>query len=385
MRRFRTSIAAALSILLLTSIVFAQQSPSTAVPNLIRYGGTLKDANGGAIAATTGVTFAIYQQQDGGAPVWMETQNITPDAGGNYSVLLGSTTTTGLPSDLFSQEEQRWLAVQVQGQAEQPRVLLVSVPYALKAHEAETLAGKSLSDFVLAKDVNGTSSAAGVASISGSASTQATAGNGNNNSPSKLAATAGPTNFSGSTTDQIVGVVQSGTGKAIVASSSTGNAIVASTSNTTTSTNAVSGTIPGPGVAILGHASSTSAQAYGIQGTSDSTIGIGLLGFATATTGSTYGLKGYSSSTGGTGVRGLSTATTGVTTGISASVASPAGTAGVFNNVAGGKILSGQNNGTEKFSVDGSGNLNAKGNYVGLGSISGHQLISTVRPAPRHF
>ena len=101
-----------------------------------------------------GVTFAIYNQQDGGAPVWMETQNVTLDASGNYSVLLGSTTTTGLPADLFSQQEQRWLGVQVEGQAEQPRVLLVSVPYAFKAHEAETLGGKSISDFVLATGAN---------------------------------------------------------------------------------------------------------------------------------------------------------------------------------------------------------------------------------------
>ncbi len=92
-----------------------------------------------------------------------------------------------------------------------------------------------------------------------------------------------------------------------------------------------------------------------MQGNSASTIGIGLLGFATAATGPTYGLKGYSSSTGGTGVRGLATATTGSTVGISASVASPAGIAGVFSNTAGGKILSGQSNGVEKFSVDGNG------------------------------
>ena len=26
------------------------------------------------------MTFAIYKQQDGGAPVWMETQNVTTDA-----------------------------------------------------------------------------------------------------------------------------------------------------------------------------------------------------------------------------------------------------------------------------------------------------------------
>ena len=81
-------------------------------------------------------------------------------------------------------------------------------------------------------------------------------------------------------------------------------------------------------------------------------------------------------------MRGLSTATTGVTTGISASVASPAGTAGVFNNTAGGKILSGQNNGAEKFSVDGSGNVNARGTFtgsgVGLTGIQFSQLVGSL-------
>ena len=66
----------------------------------------------------------------------------------------GSTTATGLPGDLFSQQEQRWLGVQVQGEPEQPRVLMVSVPYAFKAHEAETLGGRSVSDFVLANGAN---------------------------------------------------------------------------------------------------------------------------------------------------------------------------------------------------------------------------------------
>ncbi len=80
----------------------------------------------------------------------METQNVTPDDNGQYSVILGSTTATGLPDDLFSQQEQRWLGVQVQGQAEQARVLLVSVPYAFKAHEAETLGGLPASAFVKA-------------------------------------------------------------------------------------------------------------------------------------------------------------------------------------------------------------------------------------------
>src|SRR5271157_2463096 len=150
MRRFLISLL--LSSLLLASIGSAQQASTTSVPNLIRYSGTLKEAETAATSsATVGVTFAIYKQQEGGAPIWMETQNVTLGRDGQYSVLLGSTTATGLPGDLFSQQEERWLGVKAEGQAEQARVLLVSVPYAFKAHEAETLGGLPPSAFVKAQ------------------------------------------------------------------------------------------------------------------------------------------------------------------------------------------------------------------------------------------
>ncbi len=152
MRHIRTTLVMALSTLLLVSISSAQRAASTSVPNLIRYSGTLKDAQGAPLPSSTavGVTFSIYKQQDGGAAVWMETQNVTPDNNGQYNVILGSTTATGLPDNLFSQQEERWLGVQLQGQEEQARVLLVSVPYAMKAHEAETLGGLPASAFVKA-------------------------------------------------------------------------------------------------------------------------------------------------------------------------------------------------------------------------------------------
>lgn len=140
----------------------ASQPGTTSVPNFIRYSGTLKNVQGAALVAptTVGVTFSVYKQQDGGAAVWHETQNIRPDASGHYSVLLGSGNGSGLPDDLFSSQEQRWLGVQLQGQEEQPRVLMVSVPYALKAHEAETLGGLPASAFLKAapsQASNGTS------------------------------------------------------------------------------------------------------------------------------------------------------------------------------------------------------------------------------------
>jgi hypothetical protein len=173
---------------LLVSICSAQQTATTSVPNLIRYSGTLKDAQGAALSSSTavGVTFSIYKQQDGGASVWMETQNVTPDSSGQYNVILGSTTTTGLPDDLFSQQEQRWLGVQVQGQDEQARVLLVSVPYAFKAHEADTLGGLPASAFVQAapSDASGSgSSVAGTAvNALGGVASAGSAPNGNGGS-----------------------------------------------------------------------------------------------------------------------------------------------------------------------------------------------------------
>jgi trimeric autotransporter adhesin len=59
--------------------------------------------------------------------------------------------TNGIPIDLFATGEARWLEVQVAGEAPQPRVLLVSVPYALKAADAATLGGLPPSAFAMAR------------------------------------------------------------------------------------------------------------------------------------------------------------------------------------------------------------------------------------------
>jgi hypothetical protein len=97
-----------------------------------------------------GITFALYSEPTGGAPLWLETQNVTADSNGRYTALLGATKPDGLPAELFTSEQARWVGVQVQGQPEQPRVLLVSAPYALKAGDAETIGGLPPSAFVLA-------------------------------------------------------------------------------------------------------------------------------------------------------------------------------------------------------------------------------------------
>lgn len=131
----------------------------SAVPRIVNFSGRLSDLNGKPLTSITGVTFLLYKDQQGGAPLWMETQNIRPDETGRYTVTLGSTTSQGLPEDVFVSGEARWLAVQIQGQNEAPRVLLVAVPYALKAHDAETIGGLPPSAFVLAAPPNANTAA----------------------------------------------------------------------------------------------------------------------------------------------------------------------------------------------------------------------------------
>jgi hypothetical protein len=116
----------------------------------VRFSGTLHDVNGKPLTNLTGVTFYLYKEEQGGAPLFLETQNVQPDTNGHYSVALGASASHGLPGYVFASGEARWLAIQPEGQPEQPRVLLLSVPYAMKALDAETLGGRPASAYLLA-------------------------------------------------------------------------------------------------------------------------------------------------------------------------------------------------------------------------------------------
>ncbi len=136
--------------LLLLGSAAAQTPAGSALPRLVRFSGIAKDAGGNPATGVTGITFALYAEQTGGAPLWSETQNVAAGAGGHYTVLLGAAKSEGLPADLFTAEQAHWVGVSVEGQAEQPRILLVSAPYALKAGDAETLGGLPPSAFLMA-------------------------------------------------------------------------------------------------------------------------------------------------------------------------------------------------------------------------------------------
>jgi len=153
----RTPVCVCISLLAIFVLpLMAQQPPQGAiaapVPSLVNFSGTATDVNGKALTGTVGVNFFLYKDETGGAPLWMETQNVQPDKNGHYTVVLGSATSQGIPTDLFASGDAHWLGTQVHGQVEAPRVLLLSVPYALKARDAETLGGKPASAFLRSSD-----------------------------------------------------------------------------------------------------------------------------------------------------------------------------------------------------------------------------------------
>jgi hypothetical protein len=125
-----------------------ESAAQSSVPRLIQFNGILKDAAARPVGGGASVTFAIYTEQEGGAALWIETQNVLADASGHYSVVLGAATVGGFPADVFGTGQTRWLGVAVARQVEMPRVLLASVPYALKAGDAETLGGLPASAYV---------------------------------------------------------------------------------------------------------------------------------------------------------------------------------------------------------------------------------------------
>src|ERR1700688_3641812 len=143
-------------------------SPQSAgVPRIVKFSGVLKDASGNLLNGTVGISFAVYAESSGGAPLWEETQNVQFSQG-RYTVLLGQSRSAGIPAEIFSSGQPRWLGVRILavGEEEQPRAFLSSVPYALKAVDADTVGGLPPSAFLKANP-DGTPLLAGTVSAAG--------------------------------------------------------------------------------------------------------------------------------------------------------------------------------------------------------------------------
>ena len=127
------------------------QSPTvTSVPRIVRVTSTFHPADGKPPAAVETMTLSIYAEETGGVPLWQETQTVSVNPDGRFTLLLGSTRPEGLPLDLFASGEPRWLAIHVErpGESEPGRIrllLLNSVTTSPAAANTADSAGSSLS------------------------------------------------------------------------------------------------------------------------------------------------------------------------------------------------------------------------------------------------
>jgi hypothetical protein len=174
MRRYSAAFSALIVVLTFTPAILAQSTaPPSSVPQVIAVGGVLRPADGQPLGPRERVTFAIYADQSDATPLWQETQRVHPNATGRYTVFLGATEPNGVPLEIFASGEARWLGIALvrPGELEQPRTRITSVPYALRAADAETLGGRPAADYLLA-----TGTARGTQVTGGSESVEATPG-----------------------------------------------------------------------------------------------------------------------------------------------------------------------------------------------------------------
>jgi hypothetical protein len=128
----------------------AQPSPAVSVPRVFPIAGVFRPADGQPASPEEVVTVSVYADETGNAPLWQETQRVRVDAEGRYTVLMGATA-DGVPQHVLASGAQ-WVSVLFArpGEVEGPRGRLTSVPYALRAADADTLGGRPASSYVLA-------------------------------------------------------------------------------------------------------------------------------------------------------------------------------------------------------------------------------------------
>jgi hypothetical protein len=387
----------------------------TTVPRLVRISGTFRPPIALPVGSVESVTFSIYKEPEGGTPLWQETQNVTLDAENHYTVLIGSTLNDGIPVELFKSSEPRWLGVRFNrlGEVEQPRTQMASVPYALRASDAETLGGLPAAAYVrVPTAASGTVSTAATAGTRTSATTTESA-------KVKPKTTSGTTNciaaFANATDLGCSPMWQSGgnVGVGTTAPASTldiQNSAAGFTNLLNMRSNFTGGGVGAAGVTLSHQFATMLMRAYspGAPGSLQNSIGwfalngsnkllighagtspgndlgfftsnswanpqlvltqAGKVGIGTTTpafnldvvgqinasnlTASGPGVNGTSNNPNGAGVRGFNSATSGFPAGVQGGIASNSG-AGVFGiaNQAGAVGVQGNNNGTSGFAV----------------------------------
>jgi hypothetical protein len=311
-------------------------------PRVIPYAGFLKRQ-----PSSTGVAvvFSVYGSANSTNPLWQETQNVQTDQDGRYTAFLGASHSGGLPSLIINATEPQWLGVRVAAEGNEQRAPLVRAfsyggTHGIVPTVAKTTGGLNL--LLVQNNSTAQQPGLGLAQITPPID------------PGPVTITSHEI-FANNATEAFT-VQQDGTGTGIHITAQTNNALLAETTSTNTAENTILSINRAlEGTAIRAESQASAGSGHGVWGISAGDHGIGVVGEATQNTGITYGVQGISTSDGGVGILGVNHSTIGATTGVRGESNSPDGTAGAFDSLSGGNILSGRSAGVEKFRVDAQG------------------------------
>ena len=88
--RLRTISFSAVVLFVFACLSAQDNTANSAVPTLVRFSGIATDASGKPMNGVVGLTFSLYKDGQGGAALWLETQNVQVDANGHYTISLGA-------------------------------------------------------------------------------------------------------------------------------------------------------------------------------------------------------------------------------------------------------------------------------------------------------
>jgi len=148
-------------ILLSALLLFA--STAFAVPQYINYQGYLKSPTGEALSGTYTMQFVVYDNPTGGAAVFDSGAQSVAVSNGLYTVKLGTVDSNDFNGD------DRWLEVSVGVETLSPRLQIYSAAYALRADAATNTGYATVSGTAT------TSASADYATVAGTATSAATA------------------------------------------------------------------------------------------------------------------------------------------------------------------------------------------------------------------
>lgn len=144
-----------------SELAYSTATATVRAGRVLSFQGRLTDSVGNPITASTNITFKFFNSSIGGSELYNSSvgnsQVVVPDENGIFSVVIGKTHGTEIPSSVFSENAEVWLEITAGGETMSPRQQIATVAYALNSETLQGLppSASGLKDTVLVIDGQG--------------------------------------------------------------------------------------------------------------------------------------------------------------------------------------------------------------------------------------